>query len=102
MMFQYSDRMTGGDAMRTSMMRRCQRCGGLMYLDKYFDRNETFLGLRCIICGDIIDPVILENRKLTKADHEIQTPSKQSGQQFMLEEPEKSDIELPSLQEVSP
>ena len=50
----------------------CTRCGGLMVLDHCFD----VLGdageidckvLRCIRCGDVVDPVILRNRNAPPA-----------------------------------
>lgn len=41
---------------------RCQRCGGRMIVEKFFDVNNTFLGWHCLICGEILDPVILLHR----------------------------------------
>jgi len=41
---------------------KCQRCGGIMVLEKFYGTSEVFLGWRCIACGDIVDQVILENR----------------------------------------
>ena len=45
----------------------CVRCGGLMVLDHYIDLQDDTgqIGLdawRCMSCGEVIDPVILENR----------------------------------------
>ena len=40
----------------------CHRCGGMMIYEKYYGICEHFFGWRCIACGEIIDPVILENR----------------------------------------
>lgn len=42
----------------------CRRCSGMMISDRALDeigRAEHFIW-RCIICGDIIDPVILIHR----------------------------------------
>lgn len=47
--------------------RDCMRCGGLLVTermnssaDALFDQHTS--ALRCIQCGDIVDPVILRNR----------------------------------------
>jgi hypothetical protein len=45
---------------------RCQRCGGAMTYEKFYGNCEEFFGWRCVICGDIVDPVILENRSHRK------------------------------------
>ncbi|MCP9471829.1 MAG: hypothetical protein NNA30_03750 [Nitrospira sp.] len=47
----------------------CARCGGLLVghicMDLLnSDRELEFAALRCIQCGDIVDPVILRNRRL--------------------------------------
>lgn len=42
----------------------CRRCSGMMVRDRALDeigRADHFIW-RCILCGDIIDPVILINR----------------------------------------
>lgn len=42
----------------------CTRCSGMMIRDHALDeigRAEHFVW-RCIICGDIVDPIILINR----------------------------------------
>jgi len=44
------------------ILMKCLRCGGIMVLEKFYGTSEVFLGWRCIICGDIVDQVILENR----------------------------------------
>ncbi len=42
---------------------KCYRCGGGMVYEKFFGLQEQFWGWRCIFCGEIIDPLILENRR---------------------------------------
>jgi hypothetical protein len=47
----------------------CTRCGGLMVTDFHMDQlfciGETeFSAQRCVQCGEIVDPVILHNRKI--------------------------------------
>lgn len=46
----------------------CPRCNGSMAYEPFQDmRDDTghlvFFGWRCIICGEILDPVIVSNRK---------------------------------------
>jgi len=46
----------------------CSRCMGLMVIEQGFDsmlgRGEADVSLRrCVQCGEIIDPVILQNRR---------------------------------------
>ncbi|MCP9449055.1 MAG: hypothetical protein NNA21_03210 [Nitrospira sp.] len=50
----------------------CTRCGGLLVghvcMDLLnSDRELEFAALRCIQCGDIVDPVILRNRRLGRS-----------------------------------
>lgn len=45
----------------------CVRCGGLMVVEYYIDLQDDTgqIGLtawRCMSCGEVIDPVILQNR----------------------------------------
>ena len=51
---------------------RCSRCTGLMIVEQGFDSmlgsSEADVSLRrCVQCGEIIDPVILQNRRLQRA-----------------------------------
>jgi len=46
----------------------CSRCGGLMVIEQCFDiRDDTghldFMARRCVQCGEVIDPVIQQNRQ---------------------------------------
>jgi hypothetical protein len=50
---------------------KCLRCNGAVIYDKFYDRHEQFWGWRCLICGDIVDPIILKNRQLAKAGQMI-------------------------------
>jgi hypothetical protein len=45
---------------------KCQRCKGAMVYDKFYGAQEQFWGWKCLTCGEIVDPVILENRQLMK------------------------------------
>ena len=46
---------------------KCARCGGLMVIVRCQDLMDNtgtinFFASRCILCGDLIDPVIQQNR----------------------------------------
>lgn len=46
----------------------CERCDGLMVGEWFCDLRETgddicVEGYRCLLCGDLLDAVILENRQ---------------------------------------
>jgi len=48
---------------------QCVRCGGFMVTEQCFDLlsdngHLDFLAQRCVQCGELIDPVILRNRRL--------------------------------------
>jgi hypothetical protein len=40
----------------------CHRCEGTMIHEKFYGIQEHFWGWRCILCGDIVDRTVLENR----------------------------------------
>lgn len=42
---------------------RCPRCGGLMVAE-WCQELSNYSAQRCVQCGELIDPVILENRRL--------------------------------------
>lgn len=47
----------------------CRKCNGKMVHERFYDYlDETgkfrFNGWRCLVCGNIVDPVILENRNM--------------------------------------
>ena len=60
---------TSGIASQTA---RCKRCQGLMVQDQSLDLLDTgddfrIWTRRCIACGNILDPVILRNRRAKQA-----------------------------------
>jgi hypothetical protein len=58
---------------------RCSRCGGNMVHESFFCLVEQFTGLKCVICGDVIDPVILQNRQLMKAGQVMILPKERGA-----------------------
>ncbi len=40
----------------------CPRCKSKMHYEKFYAVQGTFWGWKCVICGEIVDQVILENR----------------------------------------
>jgi hypothetical protein len=57
--------------MDTLLFMKCLRCRGAMIYDKFYGLQEQFWGWKCLICGEIVDPVILENRQLMRAGQGI-------------------------------
>jgi hypothetical protein len=53
------------------LLTKCLRCRGAVIYDKFYGPHEQFWGCKCLICGEIVDPVILENRQLMKAGQGI-------------------------------
>ncbi|GAB6269523.1 hypothetical protein DS62_06290 [Smithella sp. SC_K08D17] len=52
---------------------KCLRCGGAVAYDKFYGTHGQFWGWKCLICGEIVDPVILNNRQLMIDGREINT-----------------------------
>jgi len=50
---------------------KCPRCRGAMTYDKFYGPGEQFWGWKCLICGEVVDPVILENRQRMRAGEGI-------------------------------
>ena len=41
---------------------QCQRCNRVMVSERFYGPGDPFWGWRCVLCGNISDPIILENR----------------------------------------
>ena len=50
---------------------KCLRCRGAMIHDKFYGAHEHYWGWKCLICGEIVDPIILENRQLMRSGQGI-------------------------------
>ena len=46
----------------------CQRCHGRMGFEKFYGHNGSFFGWHCVMCGEVLDPVILLHRLSRDAD----------------------------------
>ena len=53
---------TQGKADKQENEIRCQRCNGRMTFEKFYGENDVFFGWHCVMCGDILDGVILLHR----------------------------------------
>ena len=61
---------------------RCLRCGGRMVFEKFYGVSNTFFGWHCVICGEILDPVILLHR--LSQDAGLQIPEEEKEVMHML------------------
>lgn len=57
----------------------CTRCEGVLVPDYSFDHLDAstpdrIRTWRCVMCGDVVDPVILHNRR-TQAAHKAAAPA---------------------------
>jgi hypothetical protein len=48
----------------------CTRCGGIMNMETVYNAEEPRINVwRCVMCGDITDPVIQLRREERRADN---------------------------------
>lgn len=64
----------------------CARCGGLMLITHYMDvLDDTgqidMTALRCTSCGEVVDPVILQNRVSQEPNLKYGAKQRKYGQQ---------------------
>jgi hypothetical protein len=45
---------------------KCLRCNGAMIYQKFYGHDEYFWGWKCILCGEIVDREVMENRQLMR------------------------------------
>jgi hypothetical protein len=55
---------------------KCLRCNSIMIYDKFYGLQDFFWGWKCVICGEIVDQVILENRQLVRMGRVLNTRSR--------------------------
>jgi len=63
----FQKKLKGWENLASSI--RCPRCMGLMVVEESFDSiagggQVGSLVRRCVQCGEVVDPVILQNRQL--------------------------------------
>ncbi len=63
------------DGKKKNSILNCQRCGGRMIFEKFYDVNNIFFGWHCVMCGEILDPVILLHR--LSQDSGLQIPEEE-------------------------
>ena len=55
-----------------------------MAFEKFYGQNETFFGWHCVMCGDVLDPVILLHR--LSHDANISIPDSQGEIMSLIKE----------------
>ena len=74
---------------------KCAHCGSLMVLENVCNRSGESESWRCILCGEYVDPVILENRNYQRTIQENDGENK--GKE--IEEPHEE--RLPSSEDLN-
>jgi hypothetical protein len=41
---------------------KCPRCGAYMVYENFYANNEPLCAWKCILCGEYMDDVVMENR----------------------------------------
>ncbi|MEW6333773.1 MAG: hypothetical protein AB1558_05850 [Thermodesulfobacteriota bacterium] len=60
--------------MEKKHIKKCLRCNGAMFYDKFYSAYGQFWGWRCLICGEIVDQVILMNRQSKRVGQAANLP----------------------------
>ncbi len=42
---------------------KCHRCSNVMAYERFYGVDEQYSVWRCVLCGEIVDQIILENRQ---------------------------------------
>jgi hypothetical protein len=61
---------------------KCIRCNGTMIYDTSYGPHEQFWGWKCLMCGEIIDPVILANRQWMRTGQGINIPEDEKAKRL--------------------
>ena len=82
-----------GQSDQEKMEINCHRCNGRMAFEKFYGGENIFFGWHCVMCGEILDPVILLHRLsqdagITIPDNEEEVMS--LIKKFMLSRPKNS------------
>jgi hypothetical protein len=57
----------------------CTRCGGFIVPEVFRDIGQSTIGWHCLLCGEVVDYVILENR--ARPSETFQADEEMSGWQ---------------------
>jgi len=57
--------------MKENGFKKCPRCRGPLTSEKFYGVCEAFWGWKCLLCGEVIDPVILENRRRMRENPDV-------------------------------
>ena len=71
-----------GSTAEKKVAMNCRRCGGRMIFEKFYDVNNVFFGWHCVMCGEILDAVILLHR--LSQDSELEIPEKEQEVMHLL------------------
>jgi hypothetical protein len=74
--------MSPAETVKRKEAMSCHRCGGRMISEKFYDLNGIFIGWHCVICGEILDPVILLHRLSRNAN--LQIPEGEENVMYLL------------------
>lgn len=66
----------------------CQRCNGRMAFEKFYGQNDSFFGWHCVMCGDVLDPVILLHR--LSHDPNVSIPESEEEMLWLIKKYKKS------------
>jgi late competence protein required for DNA uptake (superfamily II DNA/RNA helicase) len=66
-----------GGAGKTKNEIHCQRCHGRTAFEKFYGQDSSFFGWHCVMCGDVLDPVILLHRLTQDANVSIPESEKE-------------------------
>jgi hypothetical protein len=73
---------------------KCYRCGGMMIDEKVYSEAEQLRIWRCVLCGEYIDQVILENRQYQKTIRE--NSRKKKAEPMEKERQRQAAVSLPN------
>jgi len=91
-MISYKNRTAGPNSLRKKIMEgrnpvrpknraiHCLRCNGAVTFEKHYGPSNYFFGMRCLLCGDILDPVIL----LHRLSRDSGIPIREGKEEFIL------------------
>ena len=58
---------------------KCNRCGGFMFKDEFHQWGKVYTYYRCALCGELVDPIIIQNRMEAVKDEK---PEKKARPRF--------------------